>query len=949
MAQIRPGRLLPVLAAGWMSAAATAALGAAPERLPDGMLVAVGGGFLKIEVCAEDVVRVAFAKDRAFFSRASLVAAPKRCGRTRWGMETENNVATLQTTRFDVRVDLVSGAVRFLNADGQPILVEKAVGRTLEPAEVQGEQTFHVRQQWEAQPDEALYGLGQHQTGLVNLKGYDVDLWQHNGTVVIPFLVSSRGYGILWDNTSFSRFGDLRPFVPPPPARLYDATGISGGLTASFFAGAHFERQVAQCIDPQIDIAIPSDVPDANQRIHPALPPGEASVRWEGFIEPEASGDHLFETFSNNGVKVWIDDALVIDRWRQGWLPWIDVARLRLEADRRYRIKVEWTKDQGMETMRLLWKTPSTETATSLWSEVGDGIDYYFVYGPDLDKVVAGYRRITGQAPMMPLWAFGLWQSRQRYKTQEESLEVVEGFRSRRIPFDNIVQDWFYWKEDQWGSHQFDPARFPDPEGWVRTLHDKYKAHVMISVWPKFYPGTENFEAMRSRGFLYEPNLKEGIRDWLGHPDTFYDAFSRDARQLFWQQVDRALFTKGFDAWWLDASEPDLLPTPTLDGQRTHVHPTALGTGSRVLNAYSLVHSQGVYEGQRASAPNRRVFILTRSGFAGQQRYAAATWSGDTSSNWNAMRAQIAAGLGFSVSGMPYWTMDIGGFSVPARFSRPNPASEDVDEWRELNTRWFQFGALCPFLRVHGEEPSREMWFMGGESDPAYQAQLKFDRLRYRLLPYIYSLAGAVTRQAGTIMRPLVMDFREDKRARDIADEYLFGPALLVNPVTTYLARSRPVYLPQAPAWYDFWTGKAWTGGQTIEAAAAYDSMPLYVKAGSLLPFGPALQHTGEKPADPITIYVFEGDDGAFTLYEDDGLSYGYEKGAFATIPLRWDDSSHTLTIGEREGSFPGMLEQRTFGVVFVSRERPLGSDPDRRPDRTVSYAGKELSITKPR
>jgi alpha-D-xyloside xylohydrolase len=453
----------------------------------------------------------------------------------------------------------------------------------------------------------------------------------------------------------------------------------------------------------------------------------------------------------------------------------------------------------------------------------------------------------------------------------------------------------------------------------------------MISVWPKFYPTTENFKAMRSRGFLYEPNLGEDVHDWIGHPDAFYDAFNAEARKLFWAQIDHELFRKNVDAWWMDASEPDMLPTPTLEGQRTHVHPNALGTGARMMNAYPLVNAEGIYEGQRSAAPNQRVFILTRSGFAGQQRYAGA------------MRAQITAGLGFAISGMPYWTMDCGGFSVPARFSRDNPAPEDVKEWRELNARWFEFATFVPFLRVHGEFPNREMWEFGGENSPAYLAQLQFDRLRYRLLPYIYSLAGGITRDGGTMMRPLVMDFRTDAKVLDIGDQFMFGPALLVSPVTTYKARSRSVCLPQSAGWFDFWTGVSLAGGQTIDAAAPYDKLPLYVRAGSILPTGPDLQYTGEKPADPVTLYVYGGADGSFTLYEDDGLSYSYEKGESASIPIQWNEASQTLAIGKREGSFRGMLKERTFNVILVSKDKPVGFSFTPQPDGTVHYDGRAV------
>jgi alpha-D-xyloside xylohydrolase len=927
--------------------AATPLPAADVERLPDGFLLAVGGGLLRVEACADDVLRIAYAKDPTFFSRKSLATGPRRCSGAPLDLQEAPGEVLLRTARLGVRADRATGALSFVDSAGAVILSERAGGRTLTPAEVQGEKAFHVRQEWEPSADEALFGLGQHQLGLMNVKGYDLDLWQHNATVAIPFLVSSRGFGILWDNTSFTRFGDLRPFEAIPAAQLLDSTGQPGGLTGTYFVGAHFERQVATRVDARIDIEVPGDAKAPNAAIHPALPPrGDASVRWEGSIVPTTTGDHLFQTYSNAGIKLWVDDRLVIDHWRQGWLPWFDLVRVRLEAGRRHRLRLEWSKDQGVETLRLLWKTPAKDASTSLWSEVGDGIAYDFVYGPELDKVVAGYRRLTGEAPMMPLWAFGLFQSRERYKTAQESLDVLREFRSRGIPVDTIVQDWQYWKEDTWGSHRFDSTRFPDPEGWIREIHDRYKARLMISVWGKYYPGTENFEELRSRGLLYEPALREGLRDWLGHPYTFYDAFSPVAKRMFWAQIERDLFRKGVDAWWMDATEPDIVqPMPTLDRQRTLMHPTALGSGARMLNAYSLVNSEAIYEGQRAAAPGQRVFILTRSGFAGQQRYAAATWSGDVTSTWTAFKAQIPAGLGFSVSGLPYWTMDIGGFSVPPRFAAESMTADDAEEWREMNTRWFQFGTFCPILRAHGQYPLREMWHFGGDAHPAYQAQLKFDRLRYRMLPYLYSLAGAVTHEAGTIMRPLVMDFRSDKRAWEIGDQYLLGPALLVSPVTAYKARSRAVYLPKAAGWYDFWSGAFVAGGQEIDAPAPYDAMPLHVRAGSIVPFGPERQFTAERPADPVTLFVYAGADGAFTLYEDDGLTYAYEKGAFARIPLRWHDATQTLTIGKVEGKFPGMPSERTFEVVLVSRATPVGFSFSPAVLRSIRYRGEALEV----
>jgi alpha-D-xyloside xylohydrolase len=922
------------------------ALPAGLQKVTDGIIVVRGDAVLKVSVCADDVIRVASARNAAFFDHPSEMLAGRPAASTDWQLGTGANVAILRTAKLQARVDLATGAVSFLDLEGRAILSEQPGTRGLEPADVQGAHTFHVRQAWAANPDESLYGLGQNQLGLLDIKGYDLDLWQHNGTVAVPFLVSSRGYGILWDNDSFTRFGDLREFEAIPADQLLDADGKTGGLTASYYAGTHFEKLVDRRVESKVDISVPDSVKLPNHDINRALPAeGGTSVRWEGYIAPQASGTHLFETFSNCGIKLWIDDRLVMDHWRQGWLPWKEDAKVFLEAGHRHKIRLEWTRDEGMPTVRLGWKTPTADTDTSLWSQVGEGTDYYFVYGPRIDGVISAYRRLTGTAPMMPSWAFGLWQSRERYETQQQSLDIVKGFRDRGIPFDNIVQDWRYWAEDTWGSHDFDPVRFPDPDGWIKSIHDLH-AHLMISVWGKYDTGTANFKAMHDKGFLYERNLSEGTVDWLGQAFTFYDAFNPGARKLLWEQMDQKLFRRGIDAWWMDATEPDLRPTPTLDGQRDYVNPTAIGPGTRVLNAYPLLNSSAIYEGQRAEAPDQRVFILTRSGFAGQQRYGAATWSGDTSSTWTSMSKQIVAGLGFSISGLPYWTMDSGGFSVPSHFSDKEAPPAVVDEWRELNTRWFEFAAFVPLFRSHGQYPYREMWQFGGENSPSYLAQLKMDRLRYRLMPYIYSLAGAVTQDNGTIMRALVMDFANDPAAREIRDQYMFGPALLVNPVTHYKDRSRSVYLPGTGPWYDLATGAAAKGGQTLDAAAPFDWIPVFARAGSIIPFGPELKYTGEKPEDPITLYVYAGADGAFTLYEDDGLSYGYERGAFACVPLRWNDASRTLTIGARAGSFPGMLAVHTFDIVCVSAAHPVGFSLDSpAAGQTVRYDGHEVEV----
>jgi len=666
-------------------------------------------------------------------------------------------------------------------------------------------------------------------------------------------------------------------------------------------------------------------------------------------VTPASTGDYIFKTYASGDVKLTIDGTRVIDHWRQGWLPDEEVARVHLTGGKAVSVRLQWTADGSVDTLALSWKQPSAAPATtSLWSEVGDGIDYYYMFGPDLDRVIAGYRRVTGQASLMPRWAFGLFQSREHYKSADEVNAAVDGYRSRGIPLDVIVQDWQYWPDEQWGSHQFDPARFPQPASFISGLHQK-NVKLLLSVWPKFYTSTANYAALQQAGFMYPYDTS--VLDFLDQPFAFYDAFNPGARAMYWQQINDQLFSLGVDAWWLDATEPEVVEGPytsLAQGRelyQTHMHPTAAGTGSRMLNAYSLVNSEGIYEGQRAAAAAQRVFILTRSAFGGQQRYASATWSGDISSTWTAFKKQIPGGLGFSLSGIPYWTVDSGGFAVPSRFNN----GQNAAEWQELNTRWFEYATFLPLLRVHGQAPPREMWQFGGDTSPAYQAMLKFDRLRYRLLPYVYSLAGAATLRDGTLLRPLVMDFRTDPAVLDVKDEFLFGPSLLVSPVTDYQATQRAVYLPATPGdWFDFWTGAPAHGGGSVMADAPLDAIPVFARAGSLVPFGPELAYTSEKPADPVTLFVYAGADGAFELYEDDGTSYGYETGAFTRIPFVWNDATSTVTIGAREGSFTGMLSQRTFSFVLVKNGKAVPFSFTPTADKNVTYDGSPVDVALP-
>src|ERR1700761_7261928 len=511
-----------------------------------------------------------------------------------------------------------------------------------------------------------------------------------------------------------------------------------------------------------------------------------------------------------------------------------------------------------------------------LSSGVADSVDYYFFYGPDFDKIIAAYRELTGAAPLYGKWAYGFWQSKNKYSSQQQLLGIAAKYRQLQIPIDNIVQDWFWWTLT--GEFKFN-SKYPDPPAMIRQLHEDH-FHLMISVWPFFDPGSETYNEMDHRGYFIARTAVAGF-----HPKgaALYDASNPDARKYYWSLIDNALFKIGADAWWMDTTEPET------EGREENIlldHRIWAGNGARFANIYPLLTTAGVYQGQRAETDQKRVFILSRSAFAGIQRNAVTAWSGDILSDFETYKRQIPAGLNFELSGIPYWTTDIGGFVL---------GHPEDPKYRELFVRWFQYGAFCPIFRVHGTRTpdQNELWSYGPDAESILTS---FDRLRYRLMPYIYSVAWMITSQAYTPMRPLVMDFRNDPKAQNIGDQFLFGPSILVNPVTEQGATARQLYLPKAK-WYDFWTGAASNGPIVIDAPAPLSRIPLYVRAGSIVPMGPDLQYAEQKPADPIELRIYPGADADFSLYEDDNNTYAYEHGAFATIPIHWNDAAHTLTI----------------------------------------------------
>lgn len=898
---------------------------------------------IKIQICTPSIIRVVASPENTFSTRASLMVEKTNWEKVDWDVIEKGDELEISTSKLAVKINTQSGAISFADKSGKILLQEYSIGgKIISSADVFGEKTYNIRQFFNSPKEEAFYGLGAHQNGIWNYKDQDIDLWQYNIIDVVPFLVSNKNYGILWDNNSRTKFGDIREYEPISSLKLYEKDGTEGGLTAEYFRDENFEKLYTSRMEKRIQ----HEYLDVNDEFPEGFKTKVAAVRWSGEIECTEAGLHKLHLYCSYYTKMWIDGKLIVDSWRQNWLPWTYYASIDMKKGRRHQIKIEWIPNGGYIGFRYL--SPSKEkleNTISLYSEVADQIDYYFIKGENLDEVIGGYREITGNVPMMPKWAMGFWQCRERYKTQDELLSVVKEFRKRQIPIDNIVQDWFYWPEDKWGDHDFDASRFPDPAGMVNELHEKLNTNIMISVWPKYYVGTKNYEAFKKNGWLYLRNVEKKERDWVGpgYHSAFYDPYSAGASELYWQQINEKLFSKGFDAWWLDATEPDIHSNLSIEETRLRIGPTALGSSSRYLNTFSLMNSKAVYEGQRKTDPDKRVFILTRSAFAGQQRYSSVTWSGDIASRWLDLKNQIPAGLNFAISGIPYWTTDIGGFAVEPRFERPNES--DLEEWRELNTRWFQFGTFCPIFRVHGQFPFREMFNIAPENHDAYKTMLAYDKLRYRLMPYIYSLTGMVTHKNYTIMRPLVMDFGKDKHVASIGDQFMFGPSLLINPVTEYKARDRKVYLPSGTTWYDIKNGKSYKGGKTITANAPYTDIPIYVKAGSIIPCGPDIQYSTEKVADPLRLFVYTGADGSFTLYEDENVNNNYEKGKFSTIQFNFDDKKNLLTIGERKGEFEGMLKDRTFEIVWISKDKPLGLDFSDAPSEVIKYNGSMLNV----
>ena len=804
-------------------------------------------GAMRVEFCGDRAVHVV-ASRTAEIPAAKVPVVIQPCNAGNVQIRVGKTETLLSSPAITVLVNAATGAITFASKDRRVLLAEpQAGGKSFDVPSIFEAKTWQVQQSFVSPPDEILYGLGQHQEGIFNIRGVPIRLHQANTNISIPFLLSSKGYGILWNNPSLTDFN---------PA-------------------------------------------DQSVSIDPSTGEGKFTTGAKGVY------GFLLSSDNRNQLTVDIDHQHVIDL-RNIWTPSSASGVMALDANKEYDLSAHG----GPGGVQLAVRPP--QDTTTFRSEVGPAIDYYFFYGPDLNRVVSEYRQLTGEAPLFPKWAYGYWQCRERYHSQQEILDTAAEFRKRDIPVDVLVQDWQYWGKYGWNAMKFDEDHYPQPKQMLDQLHAQ-DLHMMISVWSRFGEDTDVYKKMAAQSLLIP-----------GTPWT--DFFNPKAQTVFWSELKQGLFQDGMDGWWMDASEPEF---DVLKGKQTF-----LGSGESVRNAYPLYVTKAIYEGQRATTDRKRVVILTRSAFAGQQRNAAASWSGDITANWITLRRQIAAGLSFSMSGLPYWTTDVGGFFRP----KDQYTSQ---AYHELLIRWFEYGAFCPIFRVHGYQSNAELWNYGDETQ---KILTQYDELRYRLLPYIYSAAWGVTHNGETLMRALPLEFSSDPGAREISDQFVFGPSLLINPVATEGATQRALYLPAGVDWTDFWTGKRLTGGQTITAEALLDRIPIYAKAGSIIPLGPLVQSASAK-ADPIELRIYPGASGDFSIYEDEGDSYNYEHGAYSLIPLHWDDNSKTLTIGERRGSFPGMLEHRSFRVVVVAEGHGTGTTPNSQPDATIEYQGKATSV----
>ncbi len=939
-----------------------------------------GPSQIRLQVVGDRIIRVQATAEQSFRSKQSLIIVPQN-SKAQYKVEEQGDDLIITTAAMRAVLNEATGQITFYDLKDQVLLKEVAQGgKTFKPFTVPDREIgvdiakvpeaqkhgWSWRALFDSPDNEAFYGLGQHQSEELNMKGKNEDLFQYNTKVSVPFVISNKNYGILWDSYSYCRWGNPDDYLQLNRAfKLYDKDGKEGQLTGTYVA-----KNGQKIVRGEDSIYFEYAMPEASEICNQTdkggiqnLPKGFAlngsKVVYEGYVEAPTNSFYQFILYYAGYMKIYIDGKLVVpERWRTAWNPNSYKFETAIKKGKKTPIRIEWQPDGDVSYCGLRVAAPRSEAEKnqlSIWSEMSPDMDYYFIAGKNMDEVISGYRTLTGKAPVYPKWVLGFWQSRERYQSSKDIEENMKKFRDLKIPVDNIVQDWNYWKLDSWGSHEFEAARYPNPQAMLDSVHALH-GRFMISVWPKFYDTVKNYKELDAKGWMYHQAIKDDIHDWLGFRGSFYDAYDAGARKMFWRQMDENLYTKykfGIDAWWMDASEPNVRDCTPMWYRKALSGPTALGTATEYFNAYSIVNADAIYNGQRSVNPNQRVFLLTRSGFAGEQRYSTATWSGDIATRWEDMRAQMTAGLNYSMAGLPFWGMDQGGFCVENRyvaaqqeFDKTGKENADLKEWRELQARWNQFGCFVPLYRAHGQWPLREVWNIAPADHPAYKTIVAYDKLRYRLMPYLYSMAGMVHLKDYTMMRGLVMDFNGDEKVLDIKDQWMFGSALMACPVGEYQKYSREVYLPKQKGWYDFYTGAYHAGGQTIVADAPYDKIPVFIPEGAILPIGPEMQWSDEKKPELIDLYVYAGKDGSYTLYEDEGTNYNYEKGKYAVIDFKYDDARKQVTIGARKGSFDGMLQKRRFNIILVDQKKQQGVNLAKSPKgKVVKYSGQAMTV----
>lgn len=824
-------------------------------------------GSLSLQPLHQNAIRVRFTKNTHIPTEELLYT--EQVSSPIYEVKENNKSLTLSLNQITAVFDKQHHTLTFTDANGQIILQEKEGGRLLQNSTIQDEPTFMAEQSFVSPPDEYLFGTGQFQDGYLNIRGLTRRLTQVNTQIAVPFILSNKGYGILWNNYGLTDFNPADQFVKLIPAA---AEGQAVTVNTTSTQGNKRETRLFKSFIATLNIP-------ADGQYGLLLDVGQRMARKQ---------------------SISIDGKNIVDV-NNLWLPPTTSVIVDL-AKGKHIVEVRGVQE---DAPILYWRQVANET--TFRSPVSQSLDYT-VFSGSADEVIASYRQLTGKVPMLPLWALGYIHCRERYNTQAELLENAREFRQRKLPVDVIVQDWQWWGKYGWNAMQFDETKYPDPGKMIQDLHNM-NIRLMLSVWSKIDKQSKLGKQMDAKGY-YIPGT-----DWI-------DFFNPDAAAFYWSNFSNKLLKPyKIDAWWQDATEPendDLLNHRINNGKMP---------GELYRNVYPLYVNKTVYEGLRQDDPERRAMILTRSAFSGIQRYGAVTWSGDVGNDWETFRRQITGGLGQMATGLPWWTYDAGGFFRPAN------QYADVD-YQERMLRWIQASTFLPLMRVHGYMSQTEPWRYGKQVE---QVISDFLNLRYRLLPYIYSQAALVSYEGGTLMRPFIFDFSQDEEALKQQSQYMFGKSLLVNPVTQGNVQQWSTYLPKHKAgWVDFWNGEKYQGGQYVDIPVSIDKIPVFVKAGTILPMGCNKQYASEQIDTPLEIHIYPGEDASFTLYEDEGNNYNYEHGAYSNITFKWNNRKQILTIGEQKGEYPGMQINRTFRIMSPNT------------DKTIVYQGKIMNIQLP-